>query len=169
MTLQSGVPVLVNLPFLFAYQEAIYGDGFLAEVAIRHGRVLVKYEGERVCMYGVNPGDLAEGGKTLAEAHAEFRKSITAVLFDLALETNGFDEFRAAVESFVTTTNEPVLADWHEAVQDVRSLRIAERAEHDGLPVLPAESAVSIVVTKKQQNRLTAADNILEPEPALAA
>ena len=153
----------VHLPFIFTYRDPIYGRGFLADVTVR-GRLLAEQEAEGWWLYGVNPGGLAAGGTDPTMAHAEFRKSFTSVLFDLAIATNSFESFKQEVEQFFNETNEETLAAWTAAVERVRAGAINLE-----LPRMPAESPIFVTVTMKEAVQLSPDDNRIEPEPALAA
>jgi hypothetical protein len=157
---------LTSLPFFFTYRDNVYGHGFLADVAT-HGRLLAAKEAaDAWWVYGVQPGDVAASGKTLSEAQAEFRKAFTAVLYDIANETKDFPEFKAHVESFVNEVNKPIAEAWDEAVRRVRESGMTAKTES---PIEPAESPVTVQVVMKKFQKFTPADNVLDPEPALAA
>ena len=70
-----------HYPILFTFIDKVSGNGFLAKVTV-HGRALAADEGDGWWMYGVEPGDLAEGGASFAEAQAKFRMTFSAILFD---------------------------------------------------------------------------------------
>jgi hypothetical protein len=157
---------LTSLPFLFTFHDAVYGRGFLADVTA-HGRILASKEGSKAwCVYGVQPGDVSAEGKNPTEAHAEFRKAVTAVLYDIAEEVADFPAFKAEVERFVLQANQPMDQAWHEAVRHVRALGLATKI---GCRVESAESPVTVEVVMKEARNSTPAHNILEPEPAIAA
>ncbi len=154
-----------SLPFLFTYNDSVFGPGFLAEVTT-HGRVLAAQDDGVWSLYGVQPGDVSGDGKTASEAQAEFRKAFTAVLYDIAEDAPNFDAFKKAVQEFVLQANGPYLQEWREAVNRVRESKLAERTE---CRVESADSEVTVVVEMKQARNFSPADNVLDPEPALAA
>jgi len=156
---------LTSLPFLFTYRDCVFGRGFWAEV-VTHGRILAAKEDDAWWLYGVQPGDVAACGKTAQEAQAEFRKAFTSVLYDIANDADNFDDFSAHVKRFVLETNEPIAAAWLDAVHKVRESRLAEKTE---CRVEAAESPVTVDVVMKKAHNFSPSDNILEPEPALAA
>lgn len=173
MTLQSDSKA--ELPFIFTYRDFVYGStGLVTEVNAR-GRVLAVQEDEGWWMYGVNPGDISACGKTLADAHTQFRKAFTAILYDIADDVVGFEAFSTHVKSFFNQVNKPVSVAWQEAVAVVRKNTLAEGGQLPQetllsvgeIPRLPAETPVSIEVAlrRKFSNKL----NVFEPEPALAA
>src|SRR5262245_11297759 len=103
---------MTRYPLLFGFRDLVAGNGYVAGVGITNGRALLVDEGDGFWMYGVNPGGVAAGGKSLGEAQAEFRTAYKSVLFDLAAEARSFEAFKAEVERFVQETNNPTLAEW---------------------------------------------------------
>ncbi|RPH54376.1 hypothetical protein EHM82_06955 [bacterium] len=128
-------------PLLFGFKDLIAGNGFFAGVTVA-GRALLADEGGGFWMYGVNPGGVAAGGATAAEAQAEFRRMYTSVLFDIAAEAASFEELKAEVEQFFHATNEPTAVEWETAVADVRQ----GRTDADWLPKKRAESKIGVEV-----------------------
>ncbi len=166
MPLQNGSQV--ELPLIFTYRDFVYGTGMLAEVRVR-GRVLAVKERDGAWMCGVNPGGLAASGATIPEAHAAFRQSFTAILFDIAEDASSFDDFVAQTRQFVNQTNAPVEAAWREAVDAHRANRSVLGTAARDMDELPAETPISIDVVSKTQADCTTALNELDQEPALAA
>lgn len=155
-----------ELPFIFTYRDTVYGNGFLAEVTAR-GRVLAVIEDDGVWMHGVNPGDLSACGKAPAEAHTEFRRSFSAVLFDIAETSSSFDDLSDAITRWFYQANVPVQTAWNEAVEIVRNTGLAKKGD---MPVVPADTPLEIqVVERREQRDFTTSANVLEAEPALAA
>jgi|SRR5436305_3832803 len=134
---------MTRYPLLFGFRDLIAGNGFIAGVAL-NGRALLVDEEDGFWMYGVNPGALAAGGATAAEALAEFRKDYRLVLFDIATEAPSFEDFERGVSTFFNAVNEPTAAEWEEAVAEVRSGRV----DADWLPKRRAEARLSVEVTK---------------------
>lgn len=166
MPLQNGSQV--ELPLIFTYRDLVCGAGILAEVRVR-GRVLAVQEHDGAWLYGVNPGDLAASGATIREAHAAFRRSLTAILFDIAEDASSFDDFAAQTRQFVNEGNAPVEAAWREAVEAHRAHRFVLGAAARSMDELPAETPISVDVVPKTQADFTTAFNKLDREPALAA
>jgi hypothetical protein len=133
---------MTHYPLLFGFSDLIAGNGFVAGVAIQ-GRALLVQEEDGFWMNGVNPGALAAGGKTPAEAQAAFRETYRSVLFDMAHVAESFETFRREVEAFFHQTDEPTIEEWNRAVQAVRQGRV----EADWLGRKPAESAIGIEVS----------------------
>ena len=155
-----------HYPILFTFRNKISGNGFLAKVAV-HGKSLAVEEEGGWWMYGVEPGDLAAGGATFNDAQAAFRKTFTAILFDIAEETEDFKSFKAEVAKFFRGVNQPTEQEWQAAVLEVRAGRITADAISDGLPILPAESPRSVEV--KLLRFFKPKDNVLDPQMAVAA
>ena len=158
----------IEVPLIFTYRDLVSGGGILAEVRVR-GRVLAVEEQDGAWMYGVEPGDLAASGATIPEAHAAFRRSFTAVLFDIAEDASSFDDFTAQTRQFVDQANAPVEAAWREAVEAHRANRFVLGTAVPDMDELPADTPVSIDILKKTQADFTTALNELDQEPVLAA
>ena len=166
MPLQNGSQI--ELPLIFTCRDLVYGTGILAEVRVR-GRVLAVTEQDGVWMYGVNPGGLAASGATIPEAHAAYRRSFRAVLFDIAEDASSFDDFAAQTRQFVNQTNVPVEVAWREAVEAHRANRFLFGTAARDMDRLPAETPISIDIVLKTQADFTTALNELDQEPVLAA
>jgi len=151
----------IDYPLLFGSRELVEGNGFIARVAVS-GRALLSEEDGEVWMEGVTPGGFAGKGQTPSEAIAEFSSEFRAILFDIASDSQSFQDFHDEVQRFFNDTNESALRQWHEAVERVR----AERIEVEWLRKRPAETKLGIEVT--QVSRPTATNNELS-EAALAA
>src|SRR5262249_33114798 len=98
-------------PLLFTFRQKVSGNGFLADVTA-HGRALAEQDGDEWWLYGVQPGGIAGGGKTILEAHTEFRKTFTAVLFELAEEADSFWAFNDAVQRFFNEEDRQSATEW---------------------------------------------------------
>lgn len=155
-----------HYPLLFTFRDKVSGKGFLASIAA-HGRGLASQEEDGWWMYGVEPGDLAGGGTTFAEAQCEFRKAFTSILFDIAEDAKDFRTFRAEVNRFFRGINHPTDEEWQAAVLEVRAGKITADAICEGLPIKPAASPRSVEVKLLQVFKTK--DNVLEPQMAIAA
>jgi hypothetical protein len=111
---------MTHFPLLFGFRDLVAGRGFLAGVAVS-GRALLLDEDEGLWMYGVNPGGMAAGGANVGEVQRSFRETYRTILFDIAADAPSFDTFRQEVQAFFWETNEGILAEWNEAVQEVRA------------------------------------------------
>lgn len=108
-------------PLLFGYRDLVSGTGFVAGVQA-DGRALLVEEDEEFWVYGVNPGGIAGHGNTWEAAHEDFRRNFKAALFDLAIEAQGFDEFRRLVTDFFEDTNAESERDWDQATREISSV-----------------------------------------------
>ncbi len=111
---------------------------------------------------GVNPGGFAASGSDRGAALAAFGQELRAVLFDIAVDAQTFEAFKAEVEKFFHETSQPALQEWEEAVREVR----AGKVEADWLKQRPAESPLSVDVVLIRQPK---AANNQEGELAIAA
>lgn len=100
----------------------VAGNGFIAHVSIK-GRCLVEETGpDYVSFFGVNPGAVASDGADIDQAYRAFMERVRLVVFEIAEESGGFEEFERRVHQFVEhDTNKPNERDWNEAVEQVRS------------------------------------------------
>lgn len=149
-------------PLIFSLRELVFGNGYVAEVVAR-GRVLAEDEGDGWWFYGVNPGGLAAGERSLILAHQAFRQSLAKVLFDLAEEAASFEHFQSLVEAFFRDTNEPTAVEWTEAVARVR----AGQVKLDELDRVSAE--VPVMVTVERKTNQSASDNKVDDQTSVAA
>jgi hypothetical protein len=160
---QPSVGIGSQIPLLFTYKDAIFGNGFVVEVQATNGRALCVREADAFWMYGVNPGGMSASGADATEAHAAFRKTFSNILIDIANDSDSFEEFKAATTAFFEETNVGYEPDWHEAVKAVR----ANQVQVVGLPVIPATSPRSISIEIKRT--FAAADNKTQFESQIAA
>jgi hypothetical protein len=110
-----------RLPLFCSMTEDIFGNGFIARVSIR-GRVLAETSDEGVWMNGVNPGSIAETGKTIFEAMANFRVAYRKVLIDFMKDAGGSQEiFEGSVRGFFEDCDVRTLAEWQAARDAIRS------------------------------------------------
>lgn len=152
-------------PLLFEYRLLVVGAGFLADVTAS-GRVLcVREAPDEFWMYGVQPGALAEWGRTEAEAHQAFHRGFHELLIDLASEAPTSEAFEDAVRTFVATVNQPNDALWNQALADVR----AGRANTDGLERWPADRPLSVSIAIMREPTPAANVPVEEPRHAVAA
>jgi hypothetical protein len=134
-----------SYPFYFTYQDIVMGEGFLAEVCTR-GRARIIKEDDGWWMYGVEPGGLAEGGKTIQEAHMRFRQTFREILFDIASSVEEFSEFSHETERFIREVNQPENEDWWKAVEEVRSKGLIPDPDVEGYRREQAETDVRVTV-----------------------
>ncbi len=149
-------------PLVFGLRDLIQGEGFLAGVAVS-GRALLHQDEEDIWIEGINPGGFSETGTSYAEALERFRHAYTAILFDIASEAASFDEFKSGVEEFFHGCAAKPEAEWHQAVEDVRS----GRTSADWLHRKPADAQVTIEVIRVEHP--SSKNNEVEAGTALAA
>ena len=150
-------------PLLFTFHDKIEGDGFIADVETRGRALAVKEDDETWSIYGVQPGALAGSGRTLLEAHAEFRRTFSTVLFDLVVEALNSDAFVHEVQRFFDETDPVSVAEWEAAVTEVRAGNITPQelqVTDDGIRKESAASERFVRVTcKDHQLQLRATAN----------
>lgn len=152
-----------SYPIIFGLRDYIQGNGFLAVVAVE-GRALLHEEEEGgAWVEGVNPGGFAATGHSVAEALEEFRRSYTAILFDIAEDATSFESFEEQCSRFFNGSAEIPAREWEQAVEDVRSGRISA----DWLGRRPADSPRSIAVVRLDKPSVQ--NNQVEEGAALAA
>lgn len=151
-------------PIIFGLRDLIQGDGFLAGVAVDGRALLHEEEDGSWWAEGVNPGGFVATGTSAAAALEEFRRSYTAILFDIAEDAgSSFREFKAQVSRFFHGSASEVEQEWNDAVNDVRQGRVsAEWLAHQ-----PADSPRRVRVVPIDQP--SAENNKVEAGTALAA
>jgi hypothetical protein len=89
------------------------------------------------------------------------------VLSDFAEDATTFDEFKKEVVRFFESTDDDTVSEWLESVKGVQEGKIVAPGE---LPVgSAAASALSVEVTQKPIEQVTAQDNAAGVDYALAA
>ncbi len=152
-----------NYPILFGLRDIIQGNGFLAVVAVQ-GRALLHDEGsEGMWVEGVNPGGFVATGNSVAEGLEDFRRSYTAILFDIAEDAGSFEAFDVQVKSFFDASTETLERDWRQAVADLRAGRLSA----DWLGRRSADLPRAITVARLDEP--SAENNQVEEGAALAA
>jgi hypothetical protein len=151
---------------LFGFRDLVAGRGFLAGVAVNGRALLVHDDDGGYWMHGVNPGGMAAGGADIGEAQGAFRETYRTILFDIAADAAGFEEFKTEVESFFNQTSAGFLPEWEEAVKEVRAGKI----EADWLPRVDSDRAkLAVHVVPVSVEQLQPSMNEPDEEPALAA
>ena len=163
MTASTTLLPGTKLPLVCTYRNTVSGNGFVAKVEMRGRMLAVVDEDERVWIHAVLPAGWAEAGGTIAEAHAAFRQSYTAMLYDLAEDAGTFTEFKAAVQALERASH-PLLASWKEAVQDMRP----EWGDTLDLQIEPAGQMPYLKVSEVNSSEASPQSNQLDPVlPAL--
>ena len=164
MTAQAPA-IGTQYPLLFTYRDTLFGNGFLVEVQGINGRALCVRESDEYWVYGINPGGIAAHGDTPDAAHAAFRKTFSHVLVDLALGSDSFEVFQKSVYDFFEDTNPGYEAEWQQAIHAVRRGEVSL----EGIPIVPANSQRTIVVSVKLVENVTPQDNSANVQYLLAA
>lgn len=145
-----------GMPFVYRYQNTVYGLGFAAQVTVR-GKALGVHEGESDWwMYGVQPGSLSAGGTTASEATASFRNRFWEIVSDLAEEATSLDDFKRRTEEFAAFTNRLLEEDWWSCVEAIRLHRSqCEEASstYDPMPQQRAEE-IEVGITVRATNEI---------------
>lgn len=151
-----------NYPLVFTYNGTIQGGSFAADIVAR-GRALMVSEGDGWWMYGVNPGPIADGGASPAEANAKFRRTFWVTMKELAEEATDFDTFRASATEFFQQSDPKTEAEWRAAVAQVRSgavdaplPRVNGDAPGVRLDIVKTEKPVARELTLDDQPQLAA-------------
>lgn len=130
-----------RLPLYFDLRVVVDGGGFPASVGLR-GRITCEEEFGSVWMYGVNPGGLAENGKDLESAYANFSRARTEIVGDFARRAADFGAFREDLEEFLMGTTEDIVDEWAAARGRIRDgsvpdLRLARETAGSGADPRP--------------------------------
>lgn len=155
--------MVMDYPLMFAFRDAVSGQGFLAGVTIT-GRALMVQENDGTWwIYGVRPGAIAEGGKTTEDAYLKFRNTYKAVLFDLAAEAADYETFRREVEAFFYQSDIQEERRWEDAFRGLKTGEIKPEGPLSDLPrqdpqTRPAQ--ISVIRLDDQQQRYVPSDNV---------
>jgi hypothetical protein len=152
--LESGT----KLPLVCTYRNTVAGNGFVAKVEMRGRMLAVVDDDTQVWLHAVHPAGWADFGATIAEAHAQFRHSYTAILYDVAEDAATFDDFRSAIDA-LDRAAEPLLESWKEAVQDMK----AEWADRLNLRIEPAGQMPYLRVSQVHSSEVSPQSNQLDP------
>jgi hypothetical protein len=110
-------------PIVVTLQDSISGNGFLARITMS-GRTLMRKEDDgKWWMYGVRPAGIAASGGNIEEAFLRFRNSYKEILFDIAQESQTFEDFATEVQRFFNESdadNEDERL-WEAALGSIRS------------------------------------------------
>lgn len=160
---------MAEYPLVFTFSDTVSGNGFLARVTL-NGRALMVREDDKWWMLGVRPAALAACAETPGDAHIEFRKTFTAVLFDSAALVGGFDAFRAEVERLYNERDEEEERRWNEASSAINQGRVKPEPPFTNLKrEAPDTRPMAISVERLDQRQVfTVSDNVLD-DVALSA
>jgi hypothetical protein len=148
-------------PLIFTYRDAVSGNGFLAGVTIT-GRALMRHEDEKWWMYGVRPAGIAEAGNTPNETFLSFRQRYSAVLFDIAAESESFEAFREEVERFFYEADNAEEQLWAEAHLLFKSGKVTPEEPFAALKKDSPETRPAVISVARLDNaqRFSATDNV---------
>ena len=140
----------------------MFGRGFVGTIETA-GRATLVREDDEFMMAGVEPGGMAASGRDRDAAFEAFRKTYTEILFDIAADSETFQDFKMAVEQFVHQTSPPALDEWNEAVAGLKWLSIVDTS----VPRESANNTGSVAVTHAE---LSPTLNVIsKPEHLIAA
>jgi hypothetical protein len=161
----SGQAVIpMRFPLLFSFQQPVFGKGFLAGVRM-DGRALLEQEDGEFWISGVAPIGFAVGNADLGCAFTEFRKAWVAVLFDIANESNSFEEFKDACEKFLGSKAHHITEEWNASLEETRRAQAAV----PGLKRERADKPITFVVEDLAAQRHDPKENVLEAGVRAAA
>lgn len=105
-TLTAPTVDLKEHPIMLTLQDPISGNGFMARVTLS-GRALMRFEDEdgRWWMYGVRPAGITAPGENIEGAFLAFRSRYKEILFDIAQESESFEDFETKVQRFFNETD----------------------------------------------------------------
>ncbi len=112
------------LPLVFSFREMVVGAGFIAGVRMQ-GRALLETEQaddgtDEVWLTGIAPIGVAGGGADRSVAFMEFRRAWCEVLYDVAMESRSFSEFKSGCTKFLNSQSDELTSLWKAAVMLVR-------------------------------------------------
>ena len=122
-------------PLMFTFRDTIYGNGYLAKVTLSGRALTVRDDGEW-WMYGVCPSGMAANGETPQSAFSLFRERYEQVLFDFALDADGFSDFRTHVNKFFHENPRDLedVARWETSFRLIREGQVEPEAPFSTLP-----------------------------------
>ena len=114
---------LKTLPLVFSFAQPVLGNGFVAGVSVE-GRALLEVEEENgvdeFWISGITPVGITGGGADRGVAFNEFRKMWLEAVFDIAVESLSFDDFKKKCEEFHQSELSHMTSLWMDAVASVR-------------------------------------------------
>ena len=116
----SWRPAGSEWPLLFSYRVPVEVQGSLARIELSGRATAYLDEDGSVWMDGVNPGAFAVSGKSLKDAEADLRSTLTDIFLDIAESSGDLAEFKRQAEDFLYSTDDDTLAEWEAALSRVR-------------------------------------------------
>lgn len=150
-----------DYPVMFTLRDAVSGNGYLAGITV-YGRATVRQEEDgKWWMHGVRPSGISAPGATPEEAFLRFREAYKNVLFDLAEDSEKYEDFKASVEAFYTQCNEYEEECWNAAFKVMRSGNTPTEGFFSTLPKQAPEDRPTVISVLRldQEGRFTPSDN----------
>jgi predicted RNase H-like HicB family nuclease len=154
-----------DYPVMFTVRDVVSGNGYLAGVTLT-GRAVMSNEDGKWWVYGVRPGALSATGDTPEEAFIRFRDTYRNVLFDMAAESEKYEQFRQEVESFYYQPDEYEEARWEDAFKALRDGQtVLDEGFFAKLPKQPPETRPTQLTVErldKDNARFKPTDNVTD-------
>lgn len=116
-------------PLIFKFNEVIFFKKFKIKEYIAMvnsiGQALLVKEDDKYWIYGVQPGGMAESGRTVKEALHNFKIAFRNVLSDIEEDSNSFQNFRSQVDAFFNDIDKEELSRWEEARKEIKAGKIS--------------------------------------------
>ena len=110
---------MAEYPLILTLSFDVRCPEFFARVSV-HGRALMAIEDGEWWCHGVDPGGLTANGTNPAEAYSAYKMAFFGILNDLAEDAGSFEQFKAAVESFVADVDRHEAERWQTARAEIR-------------------------------------------------
>ena len=134
---------------MLTLRDTVSGDGFLASITLS-GRALMRKEDDgKWWMYGVRPAGIAESGSNIEDTFLRFRNKYKETLFDIAQESQSFEDFKAEVERFFYEADPEDERLWNNALRDIRLGNISPPEPFSNLPRESPESKPSQITVER--------------------
>ncbi len=113
-------------PLILTLTFEVRRPKFSARV-VAHGRALVAFEEGAWWCHGVEPGGLTAPGEDPMAAFKAYKLAFEGVLYDLADDASGFEDFRHAACCFIKDVDNNESERWHSARAEIRAgIAVAE-------------------------------------------
>lgn len=154
---------------MLTLQDSISGNGFLARITMSGRSLMRKEDDGQWWMYGVRPAAIATSGANIEEAFLRFRNRYKEILFDIAQESQTFENFASEVERFFNESdadNEDERL-WEQALTAIRSGACQPPTPFANLPRHSPEAHPSFIKIERvdadaKDVRLMPSDNIAD-------
>ena len=119
----SWRPAGKEWPLLFSYRVPVKVQGSLVLIELSGRATAYVDEDGSVWMDGVYPGAFTAAGKSLEDAEADLRSTLTEIFLDIAEESSDIAEFTRQAQDFLHSTDNDTVAEWDTALARVRKSR----------------------------------------------